>query len=496
MLPVLAVAWRAVQGDPGAASSSLTPLGTTLLLAMGTALVAGLVGLAGAWVTARLTLPGRTALLALLASPLAVPPYLVALTWLDLTGPDGPLEGLVALHGSVPLAALLLGVSTSPLVLLGARAALERLDPQLEEAAATLGLAAPARAWRVVLPAVRPALFAGLALVVLYAFADFGAVSALGVKTFTRAIYFELDLGISDRAQAWSAASRLALVLLALAIPVFVLEQKARGDGRYEQAGRRRTPQRSPLGAALGWLLGLTVFGSTAGLVVGRALWHARSLDGSIAERTWDQAVEALQNSALWAGLAATSAVVVALVLAWFASRSADRFHRWTRNAASLGFVLPGPVVALGVLVLLAGSGAIGHTLEGTVLVLVLAYVVRFLPEAIQTTSGGIAQAPRVLEEAARTLGRSPPRAVAQVTLPLLRGSLLASWVLVFTAALRELPATLLLSPLGARALSSEIWSFAKDSHYARMAPSALLLVAFTLPAIAFLLWAEQRRTT
>ena len=91
-------------------------------------------------------------------------------------------------------------------------------------------------------------------------------------------------------------------------------------------------------------------------------------------------------------------------------------------------------------------------------------------------------------------LGASAPGAVLRVTLPLLRGSLLASWVLVFTAALRELPATLLLSPLGARALSSEIWRFAKDSHYEQMAPSALLLVAFTLPAVALILW--RRETT
>ncbi|MCP4804230.1 MAG: iron ABC transporter permease [Proteobacteria bacterium] len=459
--------------------------------------MAGSIGLAGAWLTARMQLAGRPLLLALLASPLAVPPYLVALTWLDLTGPTGPLKDTIELHGSLTLAAILLGVCTSPLVLLGARAALERLDPRIEEAAATLGLGPFERAYRVVIPAIRPALGAGVALVVLYAFADFGAVSALGVKTFTRAIYFELDLGIADRAQAWSAASRLALVLLAIAIPVFVLEQRSRGPGRYEQGGRRRTPARSLGGTVAAWVLALGVFGTTAGLVVGRALWHARSLDASIAERTWEQAATALRHSASWAAAAATAAVIVALVLAWFASRTSDRFHVGARNAASLGFVLPGPVVALGVLILLAGAGAVGHTLEGTAFILVTAYVVRFLPEAIQTTSGGMAQAPRRLEEAARSLGRSPLRSVIQVTLPLLRGSLLASWVLVFTAALRELPATLLLSPLGSRALSSEIWSFAKDSHYARMAPSALLLVGFTLPAIAFLLWGElSRRST
>ncbi|HJN75479.1 MAG TPA: iron ABC transporter permease [Myxococcota bacterium] len=458
-------------------------VGTTLLLALGSACVAGALGLAGAWLSVRVQTPGRWILTALYASPLAVPPYLVALTWLDLVG--------TPMHGKLPVACLVLGVCTSPLVLLVTRPAMERLDPRMEEAAAILGLDSARRALRVVIPALRPAIGAGLCLVALYAFADFGAVSALGARTFTRAIYFELDLG-QDRALAWSRAALLAMVLLALAIPVFLAEHKARGAGRYEQDGARRRPARSPALAAVAWFLGLSVFSATAGLVVARSAWHARDLP--LDHRAWGQALEALTNSALWAASAATLAVLVALVLGWCASRLRDPFHAWMRQGATLGFVLPGPVVALGLLIALAGLGAVGHGLEGTVVVLVLAYLVRFLPEALQATSAGLTQAPRRLEEAARMLGASAPGAVLRVTLPLLRGSLLASWVLVFTAALRELPATLLLSPLGARALSSEIWRFAKDSHYEQMAPSALLLVAFTLPAVALILW--RRETT
>jgi len=474
LVPVLAILARATQGELPPGVGEL--IATTLALALGSGLVAGLIGLAGAWLSVRVETPARGLLLALLVSPLAAPPYLVALTWLDLGG--------TALHGRLVVACLLLGVCTSPLVLLVTRAAVARLDPHMEEAAALLGLGARARFFRVLLPALRPALAAGLCLVVLYAFADFGAVSALGAKTFTRAIYFELDLG-QDRALAWSRAASLALVLLALAIPVFALEQRAR-SGRFEQGGRRRAPRANLAGAIAVWALALSVFGSTAGLVVVRALWHARDLPWQ--HRAWGNALEALSNSVVWAASAATLAVLFALVLAWCAARLRDPFHDWMQRGATLGFVLPGPVVALGLLLALSASGRVGYHLEGTVVVLVAAYLVRYLPEALQAASAGLAQAPARLEEAGRMLGLSAPASVFRVTVPMLRGSIAAGWVLVFAASLRELPATLLLSPLGARALSSEIWRFAKDSHYEQMAPSALLLVALTLPAVVFIL--------
>lgn len=481
-MPVGAVVARALGAAQLPPAGALELVLNTLLLALGSACVAGTLGLAGAWLSVRVRTPARIVLTGLYAAPLAVPPYLVALTWLDVVG--------TPMHGRIWVACLVLGVCTSPLVLLVTRAAVARLDPRMEEAAALMGLGPVQRAVRVLIPALRPALGAGLCLVALYAFADFGAVSALGAKTFTRAIYFELDLG-QDRALAWSRAALYALVLLALAIPVFYAEHRARGAGHYEQVGARREPGSSPAMAIAAWLLGAGIFSTTAGIVLVRAGWHARHLPSD--HRAWGQALEALSSSAIQAAAAATLAVGVALLIGWCASRLRDPFHGWMRQGASLGFVLPGPVVALGVLIALAALGSAGRAVEGTVAVLVFAYIVRFLPEALQTISAGLAQAPKRLEEAARMLGSSAPGAVFRVTLPLLRGSLLAGWVLVFTAALRELPATLLLSPLGSRALSSEIWRFAKDSHYDQMAPSALLMVAFTLPAVALVLW--NRRT-
>jgi iron(III) transport system permease protein len=455
-------------------------IGTTVALAVGASVLAVAIGLAGATLVVRRTFPGRGFAVALLASPLALPPYLVAHLWLESTGPGSPL------HGQLLASIAVIGLSTSPLCFLMLRAALRRLDRTHEDAAATLGLGPRARYWRLIVPSLQPAAVAGLCLVSLYACADFGAVSALGIRTFTREIFFQMDLNL-NREAAREATSVLSLVLLALALPIFALQRAGR-RARYDHVRGERRPLRptplSPAGQVGAWLFVLAVTGPTTLLVLGRV---GMLVGRSEEPRVWARAFEALLNSVLWASVAASVAVLGALVVAWTASRIRGRTAQALGPLASLGFVLPGPVVALGALIVVTGLSPLRTTIYGTAVVLIGAWVVRFLPEALQAISAGLEQAPRQLEEAAVTLGEGRLRAVVRVTLPLLGGSLAAAWVFVFSASLRELPAALLLKPLGARTLSSEIWSFAKDSFYADMAPSALLLIVFGVPAVALL---------
>ncbi len=491
-LPALAVVSRAL-GAQGATAAGLfetrvVPLVlTTVGLAVGASLLAVAVGLGGATLVVRRTFPGRPLAVLLLASPLALPPYLVAQIWLDVTGPGSPLSGHLLTSVAV------IGLCTSPLCFLVIRAAMARLDRTHEDAAATLGLGPRARYWRLVVPSLAPAWLAGVCLVSLYACADFGAVSALGTKTFTREIFFQMDLNL-DRTAAREATSVLSLLLLALATPIFVLQRRVRRLRFETVRGSRRPPRPTPLspgGQALAWTFVLAVAGPTSLLTVGRTLQLApRTSEPDV---VWGQAFEALLNSALWAAAAATLAVLGALVVGWAASRLRGRTPQALVPLASLGFVLPGPVVALGALIVVTGAAPLRATVYGTALVLIGAWVVRFLPEALQAVGSGLEQAPRSLEEAAQTLGASRFAAVRRVTLPIIAGSLATGWVFVFAASLRELPAALLLKPLGARTLSSEIWSHAKDSYYAEMAPAALLLIAVAVPA-TWLLVRERDR--
>ncbi|MCP4867302.1 MAG: iron ABC transporter permease [Proteobacteria bacterium] len=484
-LPAAAVVLRAL-GAGGSTASDLfstrvLPLvATTVGLAVGASLLAVAIGLAGATLVVRRSFPGRALAVALLASPLALPPYLVAHLWLETTGPGSPL------HGQLLASIAVIGLSTSPLCFLVLRAAMGRLDRTHEDAAATLGLSPRQRYWHLVVPSLKPAWLAGLCLVSLYACADFGAVSALGTRTFTREIFFQMDLNLNRQA-AREATSVLSLVLLALAVPIFAVQRRSR-TARYDTVRGSRRPVRpvplSPAGQVGAWAFVVAVVGPTTFLVLGRVL----ALIGASEEpRVWARAFEALLNSALWAAAAATLAVLGALVVAWTASRVRGRTSDALVPLASLGFVLPGPVVALGALIVVTGIAPLKATVYGTAFVLIGAWVVRFLPEALQAVSAGLEQAPRQLEEAAQTLGANRVRAVIRVTLPIVVGSLATAWVFVFSASLRELPAALLLKPLGARTLSSEIWSFAKDSFYADMAPSALLLILFGIPAVALL---------
>ena len=470
-------AWAGL--DPGRTGELLT---TTGLLALSAGVLAVTIGFVGAWLTTRARFAGRGLAVALLLSPLGVPPYLVAQYWMEVSGPTGPLHGILsgAFFGELWAATVVIGLCTSPLTFGILRAALLRLDARYEDAAAALGAGPARRLGTVVLPLLLPALSAGFALVALYACSDFGAVSALGVPTFTRAIFFELELNF-DREAAMSATAVLSAVLLVLAAPFFALDRWGRGAARFE-GGTPRPPQTLGPGRQLAvWGFVALVVGPTSGLVLGRTL----ALLEPGRERLWDKAFDALGTTLLWACTAATVAVAISLLVVWVARR---RRAPSLVAAGSVGFVLPGPVVALGVLLLVSATAWSRAHLYGTAMLLIGAWVVRALPEALQAVDAGLEQVPPSLEEAARTLGRSGPGAVASVTVPLLRGSLAAGWIFVFAAAMRELPAAMLLKPLGSRTLSHELWAYAQDSYYADMAPAALLLLLATAPATSLVL--------
>jgi iron(III) transport system permease protein len=372
------------------------------------------------------------------------------------------------------LAALTL--STYPYVLLLVSAALRGVDPSLEEAARGLGRSPVTVFRRVTLPAIRPAIGAGALLVALYTLSDFGVVSLMRYDALTRAIYLHYR-SLFDR----TPAAVLALVLVVLTALVLVLESRWRrrvsrtGPGtargaRLHRLGRWRWPALAYCATVVG------VFLAVPAVVLG--YWLARGLER--AEVPWQEAVNSLSASTLAAAAAAVAAVPIALL----AARWPSRFTRGLERASFAGNALPGIVIALSLVFFAANYASFAYQ---SLALLVFAYVVRFLPQALAGVESSLAAVGPRVEEAARALGRGPLEASLTVTVPLIRSGILAGAALVFLSAMKELPATLLLRPIGFETLATEIWKFTSVGSYSRAALPALLLIALSAPIVYLL---------
>ncbi len=462
----------------------------SLALALLVTAISLLVALPLAWLTARSDLPGAKYWTVVASLPLVFPSYVGAFALVAMLGPRGMLQGwleplgverLPSIYG-LPGATWALTLFSYPYLFLSIRAGLQMLDPALEEASRSLGRSAWQSFWRITLPALRPAIASGALLVALYALSDFGAVSLLRYPSFTRIIYIQYQSSF-DRSQA----AVLGLVLVALTLALLVAAQRIQGTRRYHRlaVGAARRAHTTPLGrwkipallfcfvvavAAFLMPVGVIIYWLVRGLAVGESLlpmWLA----------TW--------NSVRAALLAAGATVLLALPVAYYAVRYPGRLSMVAGRASYVGYGLPGIVVALSLVYFGANFAPF---LYQTVAMLVFAYAVRFLPEALGTLRTNLLQISPRLEEAARSLGLSHGQAVWRVTLPLLRSGVWAGAALVFLSVIKELPATLMLAPTGFTTLSTQIWAATAEVSFTRAAAPSLLLLAVSALGLALTL--------
>jgi iron(III) transport system permease protein len=465
----------------------LEVIGQTVLLVGAVTALAAAVGVPLAWLVTRTDLPGRRFWAVAAALPLVIPSYVAALVLLAAFGPRGLLQQVLEgpfgvervpeIYG-FPGALLALALSTYPYVYLLTAAGFRDLDPALEEASRGLGRSRAETFRRVTLPVVRPSIGAGSLLVALYVLSDFGAVSLMQYSSLTRAIFLQYR-ALFDR----TPAAVLALVLVVLTAVVLVLEAWSCGRARYHRSspGAARAPERVRLGR-LRWPA-VAFCACVAGLALAVPLavigyWLARA--ASLGEELGDAASPALR-SMLVSGLAAAAAVAAAVPVAFLATRYPAR---WTAALERLSYAsnaLPGIVIALS-LVFFAANYA--NPIYQTLTLLVAAYVVRFLPQAVAGARSAFLRVDPRLEEAARGLGRSPRRVFATVTVPLVAPGLLAGGALVFLSTMKELPATLLLRPIGFDTLATEVWTATTVAAYSRAALPALLLLVLSAPFV------------
>jgi iron(III) transport system permease protein len=487
----------------------------SVLLAVLVGVMAAVMGAVAAWLVAACAFRGRGLLEIALLLPLAMPAYVCgyAYVWLlDVAGPvQSTIRDMTGLRWgeywfpeirSLPGAALMLAAVLYPYVYLLCRGAFLTQSVCLLEASRTLGHGLPRTFLHVALPMARPALAGGVALVLMETLADFGTVQHFAVRTFTTGIY-DAWFGLADR----PAAAQLAASLMGLVALLLLLERVSRGGRRFHTTTTRSPPLR-PV-QLTGWkewaaiaacavpvLLGFVV---PAGTLLALMLEAGNPFE---ARRVIPYAL----NSLTLAAIAAVLAVLIAALLAW-----AQRLHpspvRATANRfASLGYALPGSVIAVGALVpfavfdnafdawMHASFGvSTGLLLSGSIAALVFAYLVRFLGVALSAVESGLTRIKPSLFAAARVLGRKPGAAVREVELPLAKGALLTAAILVFVDTMKELPATLIVRPFDFDTLAVRVHNLASDERLAEASTAALLIVAVGLLPVVGLVRAMRK---
>jgi iron(III) transport system permease protein len=466
-------------------------LTNTMRLAASVACLTLVLGVSTAWFVTRVEFPARRLWEGALVLPLAMPTYVLAYVYSYLLGFGGPVEALwqtvagpqarIFSPHSFLGATLVMTLDTFPFVYLLCRGALLSMNVSFEEVSRASGISRMNTLWLVTLPLMRPSITAGLALVVLYVVSDFGAVSLLRYQTLTYAVFQQMT-GRSDN----SAASILSLLLVGLALFFLIAERWFRHRSRfYQTTGRYRRPERQRygwMGTSLVTIYLMFVVGASFALPA--YLLLAWSLSPEALTTIDSRFYGFFWNSAFLAACAATGGVVIGLPLAYMASRRPTWLNLACLQAAYAGYALPGPVVALAVLVLCLN---LIPFMYGSMFVLIVACIVHFLPAALQSLEPALQQVTPNLEEVARTLGLGVRQTWLRVTLPLIRNGFLVAWVLMFLQTMKELPATLLLRPVGFDTLAVRVWMEASEEYYQLAAPSALLIVLLGLPTLLLL---------
>lgn len=467
-------------------------LAQTALLGLGAGFTAAVLGIGLAWLVCRFEFPGRGWLEVALALPLALPAYIVAFVYVGLLDYAGALAtALRALDLALPSprnligASLILGLVLYPYVYLLCRAALLGEGMRCYEGARTLG-AGPWRAFFVgVLPALAPAWIGGVALVLMETFADYGAVSVLGVETLTVGI-FRLWQGMFNL----PAATQLASILLLAALLLAILEASLRPAGGMGSSLRTHRIRLSPFAGLLAALIPLAVLAFA--LLVPVAQLAAWAID-----RPWPLSKllpVVLDTLAIGFG-AAGLITLLALALAVAERKGSElRGLRLASFVAGLGYAVPGAVLAVALLAAIGGAYrrlGLEPAVYGSLGLLLLVLAVRFIRVGHAAVAAGFARFRPSLSEAAKALGAGPFLRARRLHLPLLAPSLAAAFLLSTVEVMKELPATLLLRPFGMDTLAIRVYAHTAEGMWAEAALPALLLILIALPPAW---WLVRRR--
>ncbi|MEO2280026.1 ABC transporter permease [Pseudoalteromonas pernae] len=458
-------------------SHNLTILGNTLALMALTVLGSIVIGVPLAFISAYVHLPFKNIWLVVFAAPLAIPSYIGAFTLYAAFGPGGEINNLLGIETpqmyGLSGAAIVMTLYTFPFVMMTTRSSLLSLDASMVNAARVLGMSMTMSVFKVILPRVVNGIAAGSLLVALYTLSDFGTPAMMRLDTFTRVIYVEYN------AFGLSRAAMLSLQLMC--IVGFLLFVESQIKTATERHGRPLMLFPTPLQLGLMFTTFMPVLLLAIGLPLGIfCLWLAR--DGSA-----DFDFSIAWHSAYASGIAAIVAVIVAVPVAHAAL--SGKAGRIMERITYFGFGIPGIVMGTA----LVYGGLQLPMLYQTLALLVIAYVLRFLPLAVGSVRTSTEHLDASLVKSARVLGASPKEAFVRITLPLTARGIVAGAALVFLESMRELEATLLLGPTGFETLSTYLWRVYEAGYFGRAAIPGLLLVVISACGLAIMLSGEKR---
>ena len=492
----------------------LTYTVNTLGLMLIVAVLAASMGVGAAWLTAHYRFPGSGWLGVALILPLAAPAYVVGYVYADLFDATGPVQGVLRSLAGVQLgdyyfpairslggAGVVIALVLYPYVYLLAKTSFQSQAGALYESARVLGVGRSQVFWRVAVPVARPAIIGGLALVMMETIADYGVAEHFGVPTFTTGIFRTwYAMGEHD------AALKLAGCLFLLVAALVVLEQSARRGERFNPLSRNVAAAKIPLSGTAGMLAtGLCLLPVLGGFIVpvGTLLWYAIAQgDPQLGQDFYIYGLNSVSVAVVAAGVCAA----VALLLNYAARLRRGRWLNLGVRLATLGYALPGMVLAVGVLLPLTYidralahflteslGRPVGLLLTGSIFALVLVYVARFLTVAFNGTQTAMHQLHPQLDAVARTLGNTPAGVLRRVHLPLLRPAVLSGLLLVFIDVMKELPATLILRPFNFETLATRVYRLASDERLSEASTAAVIIVALGLLPTIWLLFLEQK---
>ena len=473
--------------------------GLLFLVALGTSTI----GAGTAWLTSVFEFPLRRIFTWALVLPLAVPTYIAAYTQLEFFDFSGPVQTFIRDIGgyqslrdywfpdlrSLWGASLVFSLVLYPYVYMTTRLTFARHGATALDACRSLGASPSRMFWKIGLPMARPALAAGVALALMETLNDIGAVEILGVRTLTYAV-FETWLNRDDLV----GAVQLALMLLIIVAFLVWLERKARGARNYSATSRERPPARLQLQGARKWLAVLSCI-APIGMGLGVPIYVLATYTLRRLDDGFDPALLAATfNSVVVATVTALIATALAYGVIQFARLTRNKRVTATGRIASLGYAVPGTVLAIGLLIPLAAfdnwfDGVLrsrlgissGLLLSGTVGILIYAYVLRFLAISYGTIESGFARVSPHIDLVARSLGRTPSQVAKQVHTPIMKTVLASAFLLVFVDTMKELSATLLLRPFNFETLATYIYDHASQSALEEAAIAALLVVLIGL---------------
>ncbi|SER86665.1 ABC transporter permease [Salisediminibacterium halotolerans] len=468
-------------------------LWNTISLTAAVTTAALLIGVSLAWIVVRTDVPGKGLWQWMMALPLVIPPYVGAVTYIIVFGPSGwardfwEASFMYSVFGDYPFSIysffgvfMTMTLFTYPYVFLIASASLRKMNRNFEEVARSQGMTTAQIFFKVNLPLLRPAIGAGAILISLYVLSDFGAIAMLRYVTFTAAIYYQragFDI---------PSASVLSLVLIVLTIIILWIESYTRRKNKfYQTTNTYKAPDTLKLGKwkPFAFMYVFSVFGIAVILPIFVLVYwtvigaEVGAIDTDFFGYAW--------NSILVSGMAALLCMVLALPIIYLKSRHPSPVSTVIDKLSYSGYALPGVIVALGMIFIFNNHIP---ALYNTFYLIAIAFVIRFLPQAMQAGEASLSLVSPRMDEAARSLGYPAWKVMFKVILPSIAPGVLAGGALVFVSAIKELPATLMLRPPGFDTLAVRVYYEASESFYHQAAPGALLIVLVSIIPLHYLL--------